>query len=77
MERKEKPYENYDHLDAVYGNTSSMTECTGLIAHAPLTEDELLSYMDIYDFGPPIVRTDNIESGTDLAFGSVRTTDEI
>lgn len=72
MKNKNKPYESYDHLDAAYSNASSATECTGLIAHAPLTEDELESYMDIYDFGPPILRTDNTQDGSDLALGSIR-----
>ncbi len=39
-------------------NTCSAHECTGLITVPPETEDELENYMDIYDFGPPIVKKD-------------------
>ncbi len=70
---EEKPY--YDHIDDVYnyGNACSATECTGLIAHAPLTEEELASYMDIYDFQPPDVIYDGKE---EPAYGSHKTVDE-
>ncbi len=72
-----KPAEDYDHLDDAYGNASSATECTGLIAHAPLTEEELESFMDIYDFSPPIVTADSAEAGSGPAYGSDITTDSI
>lgn len=36
-------------------NVSSSTECTGLITVPPENDDELENYMDVYDFGPPIV----------------------
>lgn len=74
---RKKPTEQYDHLDDAYGNTCSATECTGLIAHAPLTEEELESYMDIYDFSPPIVISDSAEAGSGPAYGSDITTDSI
>ena len=74
---KSKPYEEYDHLDAAYANACSQTECTGLISHAPLTEEEYESYMDIIDFGPPIVTDKSAEDGDGPAFGSDRTDDDI
>ena len=36
-------------------NTVSATECTGLITVPPEDEYELENYMDLCDFGPPIV----------------------
>ena len=74
---REKPFENYDHLDAAYANACSQTECTGLISHAPLTEEEYESYMDIFDFGPPIVTNKSAQDGEGPAFGSDRTIDDI
>ena len=38
-----RPAEPYDHLDDTFGNVCSSTECTGLITHAPLTEEELIA----------------------------------
>ncbi len=72
-----RPYKEYDHLDDAYKSACSQTECTGLIAHAPLTEEEYESYMDIYDFGPPIVTEKSAEDGNGPAFGSDITADNI
>ena len=74
---REKPFENYDHLDAAFANACSQTECTGLISCAPLTEEEYESYMDIFDFGPPIVSTGEEDEKGNIAYGSVRTTDDL
>lgn len=43
--------------DEIYDkfNVSSSNECTGLITVPPEDEEELKNYMDVYDFGPPIV----------------------
>ena len=46
-------------------NVSSSTECTGLITVPPENEDELENYMDIYDFGPPITKKENLKSKRD------------
>ncbi len=43
-------YEGFEHCSA-----GSYTECTGLIATPPQNEEELESYMDIFDFAPPNV----------------------
>lgn len=43
---KDQFYE-FDHLD--FANASSANDCTGLVTHFA-TEDELESYMDIYNF---------------------------
>lgn len=72
-----RPVKPYDHLDDAYGNACSQTECTGLISHAPLTEEELESYMDIYDFSPPIVIEPSEEEGSGPAYGSDVTKDSI
>jgi len=34
-------------------NASSYTECTGLIPTPPQNEEEMESYMSIYDYQPP------------------------
>lgn len=72
-----RPTEKYDHLEDTFGNACSPTECTGLITHAPLTEEELESFMDIYDFQPPVVTRDVSEEGSGPAYGSDITTDSI
>lgn len=35
------------------GNACSAGDCTGLIQVEPITDEELESYCEIYDFGPP------------------------
>ena len=35
------------------GNTCSSGDCTGLIQVEPITDAELESYYEIYNFGPP------------------------
>lgn len=57
MKQKRKPFEEkpYDHLEDIGTNACSSTECTGLIPQLPATEEELEAYMEVYDFGPPIV----------------------
>lgn len=52
--KNKKRTEKYDHLDDAFSNACSQTECTGLITHAPLTEEELESFKDIYDFSPSL-----------------------
>lgn len=74
---EKRPVEHYDHLDDAFGNAGSATECTGLIAHAPLTEEELESFMDIYDFSPPMVISDSVKDGSGPAYGSDITDDSI
>jgi len=69
--RQNKPY---DHLEDVYTNAGSVTECTGLISHAPLTEEEYESFRDIYDFSPPDLSNDRAEDDG-IAYGSLRTAD--
>ena len=36
-------------------HTCSANDCTGLIAAAPVTDEEWAAYQDIYDFGQPRV----------------------
>ena len=47
--------------DAEYDkfNVACTNECTGLITVPPENEDELENYMEICDFGPPIVPKNN------------------
>ena len=40
---------DYDYL----GSSASAHDCTGLIPSGPVSEEELLSYKDVYDFPPP------------------------
>ncbi len=49
---KAKPY---DHLEDIDTNACSATECTGLITQPSSEDAELEAYMEVYDFGPPIV----------------------
>lgn len=35
---------------------SSSTECTGITPRPPLNENELESYKEVFDFGPPIAK---------------------
>ncbi len=53
---KAKNKDNYKHLDNL--NCSSANECTGLITVPYATEDELKNYMEVYDFGPPICKSE-------------------
>lgn len=59
VKKTEKAYEtledsvldDYDYL----GNSASAHDCTGLIPSGPVSEAELLSYKDVYDFPPPVM----------------------
>ena len=77
QEKRPVYHDAYDHLDEAFTNACSPTECTGLIAHAPLTEEEYESYRDIYDFQPPYVAGENEKEGTGPAYGTDITADEI
>lgn len=41
--------DEYDYL----GNSCSIHDCTGLIPSAPVTNEEIESYEDLYHFLPP------------------------
>ena len=75
--REKRPLKPYDHLDDAFYNACSQTECTGLITHAPLTEEELESFRDIYDYAPPDLSPEINEEGDGPAFGSDITSDNI
>lgn len=45
-----KPVDSFDY-DCC--NACSAHDCTGLIPAAPLTEEEIDAYKEIYDFEPP------------------------
>ena len=50
----------YDYL----GKSASVNDCTGLIPFGPVTQYELDSYQDLYDFGPKAVfEKENSEDG--------------
>lgn len=40
-------------FDKFEGSTASSMDCTGLIPTPPMTESELESYKELYDFEPP------------------------
>lgn len=44
-----------DDYDYLMGCAASARDCTGLIPAGQVTEDELLSYKDVYSFPPPAV----------------------
>lgn len=52
---KPESHKPYDHLDELRADACSSTECTGLILTPTETDEELEAYMEVYDFGPPIV----------------------
>ncbi|MBE7048485.1 MAG: hypothetical protein E7393_03830 [Ruminococcaceae bacterium] len=48
--------EEYDKFELC--NACSSTDCTGLIPTPPQTEEEMESYMAIYDYQPPNVEVE-------------------
>lgn len=65
------PTQAYDASRERYGfsiddydisNTSSSTDCTGLMPSLPQNEEERESYEDIYRYTPPDIRTVNDNS---------------
>ena len=63
MKEKIRPTE--EHLEKFdLANASSATECTGLVTHFA-TEEELESYMDVYNFQatPYFDETEEIKKG--------------
>ena len=58
---KPKNHKPYDHLDDLRVDACSTTECTGLILTPAETAEELEAYMEVYDFGPPIVPLEESE----------------
>lgn len=61
IEKEANQADKYDKFDLA--NAISTTDCTGLIPTPPLNEEELESYMDIYDFQPPNL-TQNFDKST-------------
>lgn len=51
---EDSTFNNYDYL----GNSASAHDCTGLIPSGPVSEEELLSYKDVYAFPPPILKVE-------------------
>lgn len=47
----EKKIDDFDYLS----NAASARECTGLIPSIPMSEAELESYNDVYQYQPPII----------------------
>ena len=59
-DKEQKQNMPFDFLDDLYsidddylGCCASTNDCTGLIPAGMVTEDELLSYKDVYSFPPP------------------------
>lgn len=48
----EKIIDDYDYLS----NAASSMDCTGLIPSLPVTDAELESYNDLYQYQPPVIR---------------------
>lgn len=65
VKKTEKAYEtledsilhDYDYL----GRSASAHDCTGLIPSGPVSEEELLSYKDVYAFPPPVMKHNSKE----------------
>ncbi len=55
----EKETDKYNVGDIDICNSSSTTDCTGLMFRPPLNEDETESYHQIYSFGPPDIQGNN------------------
>lgn len=51
QKRKKKIAFDFNLMEA-----SSSTECTGITPRPPLNENELESYKEVFDFGPPIAK---------------------
>ena len=49
---KKKASFDFDLMDA-----SSSTECTGITPRPPLNDSEYESNQEVFDFGPPKIRT--------------------
>lgn len=47
-EKQKKQFAEQDYI-----KSGSSTDCTGLIPSAPLSDEELDSYQDVYSFLPP------------------------
>ena len=50
----QKELKDKDSFDYDITKTNSATDCTGLMPIPPLSEDELESYLDIYDMYPKV-----------------------
>lgn len=49
--------EDYDYL----ANSATGMDCTGLMYRAPMNEDEMESYQEVYQYLPPNVKIDATE----------------
>ena len=55
MKTHKTPIENQQTIDAFdyLQNAASVNDCTGLIPSLPTSEEELESYLDVYEYLPP------------------------
>lgn len=62
--KKHLPYDENDDRELFDDSfhAASVSECTGLIPSAPLSESEIRSYSDIYDIPLPTHRNDRRET---------------
>ena len=56
----DKKKEKVDIFDIDFMNTSSASECTGLVQTPPLSEDEADSYTELYHV--PITKADRLDA---------------
>ena len=47
--KNQKTIDSFDYLQ----NAASVNDCTGLIPSLPASEEELESYLDVYEYLPP------------------------
>ena len=55
MQQQKTPSENQKTIDSFdyLQNAASVNDCTGLIPSLPTSEEELESYLDVYEYLPP------------------------
>jgi len=54
---KDATIEDYDYL----ANSATGMDCTGLMYRAPINEDEMESYQEVYQYLPPNVKINATE----------------
>lgn len=53
----EKIIDSYDYM----ANAASTQDCTGLIPANPMSEEELESYEDVYNYKAPVIKKEKNE----------------
>lgn len=69
MKGKNKSKKNQELIDSYdyLSNSASANDCTGLIPSAPQSEEELQSYMDVYQYTAPGTGRKHTGSSSDIS----------